>query len=207
MSADPAQAARIAALKQLSAGVQGWLSLELTAPLLYRLAFEANPAELVVELGSWKGLSTLWFAAGVADRGRGRVIAVDTWKGSADELMHSELLAGYGEDQLYREFLDNMARAGVANWIEPLRSTTRAAALAWRRGVSIGVLHIDAGHSYDDVRAEFELWSPLVVDGGFIVFDDVPSWLGPSRVVSELPPWYRVAAMPPNKWVVQKLKS
>ncbi len=196
--------ARIQQLVDRTQSIQGWLSAP-TAEFLYQLARFATPTDVLVELGSWRGLSTAWIAAGLIDRGRGTLIAVDTWAGTATEQQHAELLKGYGPDQLFHEFLGNMRHCGVAERVEARRATTREAALAWRQGVCIGVLHIDAGHEYADVRADFELWTPYVVDGGYIVFDDVPSWAGPSRVVSELSPWYRVVATPPNKWVVQKL--
>lgn len=194
---------RFLQLAELTGGIQGWLELD-AARVLYLLARHRCPTDRAVELGSWKGRSTVWLAAGLLDRGRGRLIAVDTWAGSPNEPQHAELLGAGGPDALHREFLANMARCGVAAVVEDRRTTTRDAALAWRHGCSIGLLHIDAGHEYREVREDFELWSPLVVRGGYIVFDDVPSWTGPARVVSELPAGYQVAAFAPNKWIVQK---
>lgn len=40
------------------------------------------------------------------------------------------------------------------------------------RGANIDVLFIDGGHSYSDVIKDFEMYSPLVNIGGYIVFDD-----------------------------------
>jgi len=37
----------------------------------------------------------------------------------------------------------------------------------------VDVLFIDADHSYDGVKKDFELWSPLVRNGGTIIFHDV----------------------------------
>lgn len=197
------RSATLRELREVGQHVQGWLHA-LAGDSLYDLVARTAPGDRFVELGSWKGLSTLFMAAGVRDRGRGMLHAVDTWQGTASEDVHARMLEGYGPDQLYREFLANLERARVAPQVEPLRMTTREAALQWRHGTSIGVLHIDAGHEYEDVREEFELWSPLVLPGGFIVFDDVPSWAGPSRVYSELPRWWMPVGVVPNKVIVQK---
>jgi predicted O-methyltransferase YrrM len=183
--------------------VQGWL-LPHAALHLYHLCRNVASEHVAVELGSWRGLSTAYMAGGMRDGHGGKLVAVDTWAGTVNEPIHEAMLAGYGKDQLYEEFLANMRQAGVDAHIEPLRMTTREAALSWKRGCCISVLHIDAGHDYGDVREDFELWSPFVVDGGYIVFDDVPSWLGPTRVVSELPRWYRASVVTPNKLTFQK---
>lgn len=204
MSAGPDERSRIAALQAGTAGVQGWLD-PATAIALYRLARQSPRDADVVELGAWRGLSLIWLAAGVQDRGGGRVFAVDTWAGTASSPTHQQMLADYDNDQLFEEFRANLARCALAELVTSLRMSTRDAALAWPHGRSIGLLHIDAGHEYVHVREDFELWAPFVRPNGLIVFDDVPSWAGPTRLVSELPPWYRVVGTPPNKWIVQKL--
>ncbi len=38
---------------------------------------------------------------------------------------------------------------------------------------SVDVLLIDSDHSYETTKKEFELWSPKVVSGGLILFDDI----------------------------------
>jgi MMP 1-O-methyltransferase len=200
----PADDVRIQQLFELTRDVQGWLVPD-TARLLYRLTRHQGPFEHVVELGSWRGLSAIWLAAGLKDRGIGKLFAVDTWGGSFNEALHQQLLVGYSQHQLYHEFLANIARCGVSEVVEPMYMTTAEAAMAWSHGRSIGLLHIDASHEYEHVLQDFELWTPYVKANGLIIFDDVPSWAGPSRLITELPPWYRVVATPPNKWIVQKL--
>jgi predicted O-methyltransferase YrrM len=184
--------------------IQGWLDPN-AGGVLYQFARHAPPTTHVVELGSWKGRSTAWLAHAVKDRGQGRVVAVDTWAGTATEQLHKDLLKDYQPDQLYEEFLGNMRTLGLADVVEPWRMTTIEAARRWDRGATIGVLHIDASHEYLDVRADFEHWGPHVMPGGYIVFDDVPSWPGPARLVTELPRWYQFVAAAPNQWWVRKV--
>jgi citronellol/citronellal dehydrogenase len=205
-SAGDDQQAVLARLKEIGPAIQeiqGWLDGN-AGGVLYQMARFQSPTAVVVELGSWKGRSTAWLAQGLRDRGVGKVFAVDTWRGTETEAQHRDLLAGYGPDQLYAEFLDNMRRLGVADVVEPLRATTLQAAAIWPHGTTIGVLHIDASHEYEDVKADFEAWHRYVVPGGFIVFDDVPSWPGPTRFVKELPVEYEYFTTTPNQYWVRK---
>jgi predicted O-methyltransferase YrrM len=203
---------RIEQIIKISKSIQGWCT-EWGGILLYMLALNFTPNDTIVELGSWKGTSTVWLASAIKDKSnpQGRVYAVDTWEGSNNEEAHRELLKNYDKDQLYNEFLNNMEKAGFSEVIVPLRGDTVKISREWRIDLPIGILHIDASHEYEDVRRDFELWSPYVAKGGFIVFDDVPIWAGPSRLITELPKWYQfvyingVSSNGPNKWVVVKL--
>ena len=186
--------------------IQGWLHQN-AGTMLYQFACLHAPTPTVVELGSWKGRSTAWLGCAIRQRGEGRVHAIDTWQGTATETEHADLLKGYGPDQLYEEFLANMQSLGIGDVVEPWRMTTIEAARCWDRGASIGLLHIDASHEYAAVRADFEHWAPFVAPGGYIVFDDVPSWPGPTQLITELPRWYVYAATSPNQWYVRKLPS
>ena len=41
------------------------------------------------------------------------------------------------------------------------------------RGDKIDVLFIDGDHTYAGVKADFDLWSPLVRPGGLVIFHDI----------------------------------
>jgi predicted O-methyltransferase YrrM len=196
--------ARLREIGPLIEPINGWLDPN-AGGVLYQLALKVAPSPVVVELGSWKGRSTAWLAYGLRDRGAGtRVIAIDTWAGTQNEPGHAKLLDGYGPDQLYQEFLGNLRGLGLEDQVEPWRMTSVQAARRWDRGTQIGLLHIDADHSYEGVRADFEHWSPYVVSGGLVVFDDVPTWPGPTRIITELPRWFRFFASSPNQFVFVK---
>lgn len=53
---------------------------------------------------------------------------------------------------------------------EPL---TKLAVKDCLAGASLDVLYIDGDHSYEGVKADFQLYSPLVRPGGIIVFHDI----------------------------------
>jgi len=194
---------RVAEIKASVENIQGWLS-ENAGITLYDLVLKYAPNGNIVELGAWKGLSTVWLANGVKDRGNGRVYSIDTWEGSANEAIHAEMLKDYDKDQLCNEFLENMIKAGVAEYVEPIRTTTLNASRIWPVENQIGLLMIDADHSYEGVKRDFEFWSPLVADGGLIVFDDVPTWPGPTKLVTQLPHWYEQVGVSQGQWIVCK---
>lgn len=188
-------------------GIQGWMD-STSGAFLYHIARFSAPKPLIVELGSWKGLSTAWLASGIKDRGEGMVYAVDTWKGSPGEDLHQNMLREYEENQLHEEFISNIARLGLSDYVTPVLSDTGLAARKWisqYNEANIGLLFIDASHDYASVRRDFEYWSPMVLPWGFVVFDDVPSWPGPTRVVSELPQWMVKSGEGPNIWIGQKI--
>ena len=184
--------------------IQGWL-VPKAGETLYKLVRLHIPIPTVVELGAWKGLSTAWMASALRDRGEGRVYSVDTWKGSPNEELHRVLLSGYAEGQLLEEFKRNLGNIGLTEYVEPICANTVEAARAWPSSRKIGLLFIDASHEYEAVKKDFEAWSPHVGEGGFIVFDDVPGWPGPTRLVSELPAEYRFVYSSANNWICQKL--
>ncbi|UYZ12479.1 class I SAM-dependent methyltransferase [Brevibacillus sp. WF146] len=201
---------RLLEIQAKVAPIQGWVS-DQAGMVLYQLTRFYAPTGTVVELGSWKGRSTVWLAHAVKDRGAGRVFAVDTWKGTQnggpDEQTCQAYLKGYQENQLFEEFLQNLANAGVAECVQPLKGDTSAASWHFPRKHPIGLLFIDADHNYEAVKRDFSSWSPMVPAGGYVVFDDVPSWPGPTRLASELPASYRRIYMGWNICVFQKLQG
>ena len=129
-------------------GVEGWLYIE-EAVELYETV-RSHPAAdpvLVVEIGSWKGRSTIALAQAVRDRGHplGRVVAIDPHTGSRE---HHER---FGAVDTFDEFLRNIDRAGLTDLVEPMRTTSLDAS-GQLVGSSVDVLFIDGSHEYEDVR-------------------------------------------------------
>ena len=50
------------------------------------------------------------------------------------------------------------------------------AAKAWEKPIRL--LFIDADHSYEASKLDFDLWSPFVVPGGLIALHDIGEWPG-----------------------------
>lgn len=137
---------------------------------VYRLAATWEAEGDVVELGSWVGLTTSYLATACRVRGSGRVWAVDTFQGTKEGATNYPSVERFGGETL-GAFRNQIEAAGVTDLVEPLIGYTTDVAMMYF-GKPIRVLLIDADHSYEGVRSDFEHWSPLVAPGGLIIFHD-----------------------------------
>jgi predicted O-methyltransferase YrrM len=150
-------------IKPLIADVPGWLTDEEGAAL-YELARACSGKGAIVEIGSWKGKSTICLARGSQAGAALPVYAVDP---------HT--------DGRFDEFKSNIDRAGIAELVRPVASLSQAAADDF--GEPIELLFVDGSHEYDLVLEDFEQWVPKVVDGGWVAFHDTTWTSGPRKVV------------------------
>lgn len=137
---------------------------------LYRLATTWPVHGDIVELGSWVGLTTSYLATACLVRGAGQVHAVDTFAGTKEGDAHYPSVERFGGSTL-GAFRAQIARAGVSARVHEIVGLTAKAAASYA-GNPIRVLLIDADHSYEGVRTDFEAWWPLVAPNGLIVFHD-----------------------------------
>jgi predicted O-methyltransferase YrrM len=160
--------------RQQANHVEGWLS-EAQGRALFDAAAAATGAGVIVEIGSWKGRSTTWLAAGARLAGQ-RVYAIDPHRGSREDPGAHTL----------KEFLDSLARNGLADVVEPMVMTSEEAARSITRPIEL--LFIDGDHSYEGVRRDAELWLPRLMDGGTVMFHDVATaaYSGPRRIVRRM---------------------
>jgi predicted O-methyltransferase YrrM len=171
---DPALDAGVADTLRLIAEVEGWLTPR-EARLLYTLARGCTGRGVIVEIGAWKGRSTICLARGARDGRRPRVYAVDPHTGSPEHR------AGGTVVDTAAEFARNLARAGVADGVASLIQTSEAAARTVNEPVEL--VFIDGAHEEEAVARDFELWFPKVVAGGVMAFHDSTGWPGVKRVV------------------------
>jgi predicted O-methyltransferase YrrM len=144
--------------------VEGWLSTH-EALLLFFLAELAPASGEIVEIGSWKGKSTICLAEGLRRSGNaGRIHAIDPHQGV--------ITAGKKKQfsQTYTEFLKNIKANGVSNLVVPIRKTSVAAAKEWKKPIRL--LFIDGLHDYNHANEDYRLWSPFVTKNGIIAFHD-----------------------------------
>lgn len=175
--------------------VQGWLH-RIEGFTLMRLvvASHMNVAGEVVEVGSFKGLSTCWLAMGAAvlaqnnlKSGTGKVVAVDHFKGSPEHQPGGT----HPDPDIARDgttlnvFKLNIAKAGLAEFVTPIEKPSREGALTWSGG-PIRLCFIDGDHSYEASKEDWTLWSKHVPIGGYICLHDVGSWPGVTKFATEL---------------------
>jgi len=145
--------------------VDGWLGRR-EGPYLYSLARIGSRIGAIVEIGSWKGKSTIWLAKGVEAGVKQKVYAIDPHKGGSEE-----------------EFRRNIKKAGVEEIVLPVVVKSLDAVRNWKE--PIGLLWIDGDHSYESVRNDFLRWEPHVIEGGIIALHDTYSWEGVRKVADD----------------------
>jgi predicted O-methyltransferase YrrM len=137
---------------------------------VYRCVCRADVKGNVVELGCWTGLTTCYLAAACRMRRSGRVFAVDTFAGTREGGQKYDAIGRYGGSTL-PAFRENIQRAGVAEWVTAVIGDT-ADSVKHYPGGPIRALFIDADHSCEGVRRDFDAWSKWVAPGGVVIFHD-----------------------------------
>lgn len=166
-------------------------------------------SKLVVDVGVWKGQSTIHMARSMRDAGiDGCVVAVDTFLGSPEHWNDTRLFKRHcGMPDLYRTFMSNVFAAGVQDYVVPMPQTSiTAAMIIARAGLSPSVAHVDAAHEYREVlRDAQEYWS-ILAPGGYLIGDDYDlSWAGVVRAAGEFSAQVcRPLTIEPPKWILRK---
>ena len=115
---------------------------------------------LVIEVGSWKGLSTTVMADHMKDSGiRGRIIAIDTWLGSPEHLTWGSSDLGkreLGFPQLYKQFLGNVQQKKLEDYIYPLPiSSTQGAHFLEQSGIRADIMMLVTNTSRSNWTSNF----------------------------------------------------
>ncbi|MDW8289338.1 MAG: class I SAM-dependent methyltransferase [Armatimonadota bacterium] len=163
-------------LLALTEKVEGWLTVE-EGELLYQLARACKGKGVIVEIGSFKGKSTIWLAKGSLAGAGVRVFAIDPHTGSEEHRQDGQPV------WTYDEFVVNLRHAGVEEVVTPLLTTSAEAAAGFDQPVEL--LFIDGDHRYAAVRQDFDLWFPKLLEGGYLLMHDTIRWDGPRRVARE----------------------
>ena len=119
-----------------AAGVEGWLT-ENEGDLLYRLARDCPASAGIVEIGSYRGRSTIRLARGSRAGNRSKIYAVDPHRSEPDN---------------YSLLRKNLTAAGVDDLVVPIRKTSVEAAAGFK--APVGLIFIDGAHEYDPVFAD-----------------------------------------------------
>ena len=158
--------------------IDGWLSRE-EGELLYHLAKRSGTDTVIVEIGSWKGKSTICLASGSKTGCGAKVYAIDPHTGSCEHIQR----ASNGTVWTFHEFTQNIERAGVSDLVVARVQTSEEAAKDFASPV--GLIFIDGAHEYDLAKLDFTLWFPKLKNGGIMAFHDTVGWEGPKRTVKE----------------------
>ncbi len=147
---------------------------------MFNLAKECSGKGVIVEIGSWKGKSTICLAFGSKMSGGTKVFAIDPHTGS------KEHITVFGKVNTFFEFKNNIENAGVKDIVEPIIATSYEVAKNFNKPIEL--IFIDGAHEYESVKLDFNLWFPKVINGGVMVFHDTMSG-GPKKVVDRYLYW------------------
>jgi predicted O-methyltransferase YrrM len=154
--------------------IDGWLNPPVVH-LLYSLCSNLKEPSKLVEIGSWKGKSSILLS--LASPEDSIVFAIDPHIGSHE---HKEL---YGQVDTFEEFKQNLLEAGVNENVRCIRKFSRDAVDDIPD--KIDLLWIDGSHDYKDVKDDFLLYFPKLRDGGVVAWHDY-KWQGVKQFTWEL---------------------
>ena len=172
-TADPtADRPDLPAVMTLVADVDGWMSPG-QASTLYDSATRCPAGGSIVEIGSFRGRSTIVLASAAAPDVE--LIAIDPHAGNDRGPQEFDGYAAEAADD-HRVFLDNLARAGVADRVTHLRAFSDEALTSVVN--PIDVLYIDGAHRYAPALADIRNYGVRVTDGGTMLIHDSFSSIG-----------------------------
>jgi predicted O-methyltransferase YrrM len=148
--------------KQISL-IGGWLT-KTEGEYLYSIGKSIPETGKVVEIGSWKGRSTICLALGAKAGKKPKLYAIDPHTGS------SEHKKKFGKVNTYQQFRDNLKDAKVADRVIIIKATSQAASSKIKTQVDFVL--VDGAHEYSHVRQDFSLWFPKLKVGGKMAFHD-----------------------------------
>lgn len=126
----------------------------------------APPGGVTVEIGSFKGKSTVMLANVATHYGGGPIVAIDPHSFENPEL------AGHRETtgSSWHEFNQNIQRAGMTSIVEAHRAFSTDMASNWSRPIRL--LWVDGNHTYAGAKDDFDGFMPSVIPGGIVAFHD-----------------------------------
>lgn len=159
-------------------GVDGWMSPD-QAERLYHAAASCQPGEQIVEIGSFRGRSTIVLASTAPD-GVG-IVAIDPHAGND---RGPQEIDGYADAAAtdHEVFNANLERAGVAGRVRHVRrfSTDAQGSVEGE----IAVLYIDGAHRYRPALEDIHEWGKRVQPGGQMLIHDSFSSVGVTLAIA-----------------------
>lgn len=144
----------------------------------------------VIEIGSFVGLSTAFFAKRVD-----HVWAIDPFTLWPEGRENGDARQ-YGED-FYYKFAENMKNERVLTKVTPVRMTSREASERLNNVIEADLVYVDGSHDYESVKEDLILWGSFAKK--FICGDDYDhNWPGVMKAVDEIYPQRQVYG---NLWI------
>lgn len=158
--------------------VPGFLG-EREARFLGLLAALIPAKGVIVEIGSYKGRSTVMLAKVASHYGSGPVVSIDP---------HTHVLSNASDERqqpsTFDDFQLSIRAADVESHVEIHRAYSQEVSKDWKRPIRL--LWIDGDHTYEGAKTDFDRFSPFLVPTGVVALHDVlNNFPGPIRVFVE----------------------
>lgn len=149
--------------KSVHTGVYGWETPPEENALIELVKQVPNRQAVIVELGGEYGRSASQFAYALRTYNKsGHVYTIDLFPTNHPVV-----------GDLMKAWYLNISAAGYQDVCTPLRASTVEGAQVWSEHTTpIDLLFIDAGHTYEDVKADIVAWVGYVKEGGIVAFHD-----------------------------------
>ena len=118
------------------------------------------PGGTILEIGPWKGRSTCALALGCQadpgpDHDRKHIYSIDPFLGESHD---TNLLTA---DFFLDEFLDNLRRLGIYDWVTPLTGRSDMFYSIWRQPLAMH--DVTDGNGYVGITGPTEVWETLAL--------------------------------------------
>ena len=128
--------------------------------------------KVCIEIGSARGKSACAVGLALRRNGGGRLCAIDPHSTTNRNDTNSV--------DSFAIINDHLQKAGVTEFVEIVRKTSGEAAKGWDKKTDL--IFIDGDHSYEGVKADWELFLPHLNEFGVVVFHDTLWDLRPDGV-------------------------
>lgn len=144
-----------------------------------------SPDMIIVEIGTWCGLSTSYIAEVMT--GRQTLITIDNYLDNSEASCEAHLKPQDAHRKFLEFFFNNML---YKKKIVPIiGSSTEIAEIFKTASINIDFLFIDGDHKYESVKADYNAWS--VFNPVYIAFHDYNNSVEVKRFVDEIKDGYK----------------
>lgn len=169
--------------------LQGWMDMQSFPRFFEESVCKRAGGEplLIIEVGSWKGLSACLMASILKTSNiRGKIIAIDTWLGSPEHMGSTQIgERRLGVPRLYEQFISNVYHKKLQDIIYPFPiSSVQGGYYLEQANIKADIIYIDAGHEYEAVKLDLEVFWRILKEGGHMLMDDY-NWEGVRRAMEE----------------------
>lgn len=180
--------------------LQGWMDPNFATvfenKLIALMQQKPDREIIIVEVGSWKGLSTITMGnICKKHNAKANIIAIDTWLGAPefwtwglnDPTRGQSLKRKNGYPSVYYTFLKNVKLSGLHDTIVPLPlSSICAADVLKYYKIAADIIYVDAAHEYLSVLQDVTTYFDCLVPQGMMFGDDYSNgWPGVNKAVHE----------------------